>query len=245
MVLLSTVFFAVFGLDDWRLLACIWAIVPLCNTVLFAIVPINDLVEEGEGETRRQLLSHPLFWAMMGLMVCAGASEIIMAQWASTFAEMGLGVSKSMGDLLGPCLFALLMGAARVLSAVLSRRIPLDRLMGGSCLLCIFSYLLAILAPQPILALLGCGLCGLSVGVMWPGTFSIASEHIPKGGFPMFAILAFCGDVGCMVGPTAAGQIAAACEGDLKAAFAFALIFPLAALGILIGVRKRKRGIKR
>ena len=240
-VLISTLLFAIFGLDKWPLLACLWAIIPLCDIFLFALVPINDLVKEGEGETRRALLSRPLFWAMMGLMICAGASEITMAQWASGFAEAGLGVPKAMGDLLGPCLFALLMGTARVLSAVLSGRVSLYTLMGGSCLLCIFSYLIAVIAPHPVIALLGCGLCGLSVGVLWPGTFSLAAKKLPRGGFPMFAILAFCGDVGCMTGPTVAGQIADARGGDLKAAFLFTLIFPIGALLLLWLLRRTQK----
>ncbi len=240
-VLISTLLFSVFGLEHWPIFSCLWALIPMCDILLFAFVPINDLVKEGEGETRRQLLSRPTFWAMMGLMICSGAAEITMSQWASGFAEAGLGVPKAMGDLLGPCLFALLMGTARILSAVLSRRVSLYTLMGGSCVLCVLSYLIAVLAPHPIIALLACGLCGLSVGVMWPGSFSLAAEHIPLGGFPMFAILAFCGDLGCTTGPTLAGQIAAARGGDLKAAFIFALIFPLCALAILIGLRRGKK----
>ena len=239
-VLISTLLFAIFGLEHWPIFACLWALIPMCDIVLFAFVPINDLVKDGEGETRRQLLSRPIFWGMMGLMICSGAAEITMAQWASGFAEAGLGVPKAMGDLLGPCLFALLMGVARIFSAVLSGHFSLYTLMGGSCILCIISYLIAILAPHPVIALLGCGLCGLSVGVLWPGTFSIAARHLPRGGFPMFAILAFCGDVGCMTGPTAAGQIAVACGGDLKAAFMFALIFPICALFILMGLGHSK-----
>ena len=240
-VLISTLLFALFGLDKWPLFACLWAIIPLCDIFLFALVPINNLVKEGEGETRRALLSRPLFWAMMGLMFCAGASEITMAQWASGFAEAGLGVPKAMGDLLGPCLFALLMGLARILSAVLSGRISLYAMMGGSCLLCIFSYLLAVIAPHPVIALLGCGLCGLSVGVLWPGTFSLAAKKLPRGGFPMFAILAFCGDVGCMTGPTVAGRIADTHGGDLKAAFLFTLIFPISALLLLWLLRHTRK----
>ena len=240
-VLISTLLFAVFGLDKWPLFACLWAIIPLCDIFLFAVVPIHDLVKEGEGETRRALLSRPLFWAMMGLMICAGAAEITMAQWASGFAEAGLGVPKAMGDLLGPCLFALLMGTARILSAVLSGRVSLYTLMGGSCLLCIFSYLVAVIAPHPVIALLGCGLCGLSVGVLWPGTFSLAAKKLPRGGFPMFAILAFCGDVGCMTGPTIAGRIADARGGDLKVAFLFTLIFPMGALLLLWLLRRTQK----
>lgn len=240
-VLISTLLFAIFGLEHWPIFACLWALIPACDILLFAIVPINDLIKEGEGETRRELLSRPLFWALMGLMICAGAAEITMAQWSSGFAEAGLGVPKAMGDLLGPCLFALLMGTARVLSAILAGRVSLYTLMGGSCVLCILSYLIAVLAPHPVIALLGCGLCGLSVGVLWPGTFSLAAKKLPRGGFPMFAILAFCGDVGCMTGPTLAGKIADACDGDLKVAFLFTLIFPICAIALLILLRRSKK----
>jgi fucose permease len=243
-VLISTLLFAIFGLSHWRLFACLWALIPALDIVLFAVVPINDLVKEGEGETRRKLLSRPVFWALMGLMICAGAAEITMAQWASGFAEAGLGVPKAVGDLLGPCLFALLMGSARILSAVLSGRVSLFLLMGGSCVLCILSYLTAATVPHPFIALLACGLCGLSVGVLWPGTFSIAAGRLPRGGFPMFAILAFCGDVGCMIGPTLAGQIADACDGDLKVAFLVTLLFPVCAIALLFMLRRDKK-IKR
>ncbi|MBO7175999.1 MAG: MFS transporter [Clostridia bacterium] len=240
-VLISTLLFSLFGLQYWPLIACFWALIPMCDIILFLFVPINDLVSEGEGETRRQLLSRPIFWALMGLMFCAGASEITMSQWASGFAETGLGVPKAMGDLLGPCLFALLMGSARLLTAKLSRCMPLNRLLTVSCLLCILSYLIAVFAPHPIVALMGCGLCGLSVGAMWPGTFSLAAAHLPRGGFPMFAILAFCGDVGCTVGPTLSGQIAAICDGNLKAAYLFAILFPICALGILMTLCQKKK----
>lgn len=243
-VLISTLLFAIFGLEHWPIFACLWALIPAADIVLFAFVPINDLVKEGEGETRRALLSRPVFWAMMGLMICSGAAEITMAQWASGFAEAGLGVPKAVGDLLGPCLFAVLMGTARILSAVLSGRVSLYLLMGGSCALCILSYLTAAVVPHPFIALLACGLCGLSVGVLWPGTFSIAASRLPRGGFPMFAILAFCGDVGCMIGPTAAGRIADACNGDLKAAFLFTLLFPVCAIVLLVLLRRDKK-IKR
>jgi fucose permease len=243
-VLISTLLFAIFGLSHWRLFACLWALIPALDIVLFAVVPINDLVKEGEGETRRKLLSRPVFWALMGLMICAGAAEITMAQWASGFAEAGLGVPKAVGDLLGPCLFALLMGTARILSALLSGRVPLRLLMFAGCVLCILSYLTAATVPHPFIALLACGLCGLSVGVLWPGTFSIAAGRLPRGGFPMFAILAFCGDVGCMIGPTLAGQIADACDGDLKVAFLVTLLFPVCAIALLFMLRRDKK-IKR
>ncbi|MBQ7322802.1 MAG: MFS transporter [Clostridia bacterium] len=245
-VLLSTLLFSLFGLRLWPYVACLWALIPLCDVFLFAFVPIRDLVQEGGGESRRQLLSHRSFLMLMGLMFCAGAAEITMAQWASGFAEAGLGVPKAMGDLLGPCLFALLMGSARLLSAALAGRVSLYALMGGSSLLCVASYLIAVFAPHPVIALLGCALCGLSVGVMWPGTFSLAAEHLPRGGFPMFAILAFCGDLGCMLGPTASGQLASLCGGDMRVIFLFALIFPIGAIALLAMLRRNlvKRGKK-
>lgn len=240
-VLVSTVLFLLFGVESWQAVALLWACIPLIDAILFALVPIRDLVREGEGETRRRLLSRPMMWAVMGLMLCAGAVEITMAQWASAFAESGLGVSKALGDLLGPCLFAVLMGTARLITAALSPRVALTTLMRVSLVLCILSHLITILAPHPLLSLCGCALCGLSVGALWPGTFSLAAERLPQGGFPMFALLAFCGDVGCTLGPTVAGQIAAAAGGDLRAAFLFALIFPICALILLRTLRPAHR----
>lgn len=226
-VLLSTVFFTLAGISNWKIIAILWAVVPFVNSFVFMKVPILTLVEEGEGMGLRQLFNMKLFWVFAMLMVCAGASEQAMSQWASAFAESGLKVSKTIGDLAGPCLFSILMGSSRVFYAKYSEKVDLMGFMKGSAVLCIVSYLLACFSPFPILALLGCGLCGLSVGIMWPGTFSLASAACPRGGTAMFAMFALFGDLGCSLGPTIVGTISGKFGGNLKAGLLFAIFFPI------------------
>lgn len=236
-VLLSTAFFAVAGMENWRILCALWALVPAFNVLYFRMVPIRTLEEEHETMPVLQLFRQKMFWVFFVLMLCAGASELSMSQWASAFAEAGLHVDKAVGDLAGPCMFAVFMGAARVLHAKLTDRIPLMQFMIGCGLLCIVSYLMAVYAPVPALGLLGCGLCGFSVGVMWPGTFSLATETLPGGGTAMFALLALAGDVGCSFGPTVVGM-AAVESGDLKGGLLMAILFPvLLCIGLLLWKR--------
>lgn len=190
-VLLSTVFFGIFGIANWKILACIWALIPVINAFVFAKAPIAPLIEEGEsGMTMLDLCKSKVFWVMMLMMLCAGASEQAVSQWASTFAEKGLGVTKTIGNLAGPMTFAILMGSSRAFYGKFGHKIDLDRFMLGSSVLCIFSYLLIAASPIPFLSLVGCGICGLSVGIMWPGTFSKASVALKNGGTAMFALLA-------------------------------------------------------
>lgn len=190
-VLVSTVFFGIFGITNWKILACIWALIPVINAFVFAKTPIAPLIEEGEsGMTMLDLCKSKVFWVMMLMMLCAGASEQAVSQWASTFAEKGLGVTKTIGDLAGPMTFAILMGSSRAFYGKFGHKIDLDRFMLGSSVLCIFSYLLIAASPIPFLSLVGCGICGLSVGIMWPGTFSKASVALKNGGTAMFALLA-------------------------------------------------------
>lgn len=237
-VLFSTLFFQAFGIGSWRILACLWALIPLCNFVLFAKVPIAPLIPDGKrGFSLRELFRGKLFWVFMLMMLCAGASEQAVSQWASTFAERGLGVSKTMGDLTGPMFFAILMGSSRAFYGKYGDRIDLNRFMRMSCLLCIASYLLISLSPSPVLSLLGCGICGLSVGIMWPGSFSQASAAIPGGGTAMFAMLALAGDLGCSAGPTLAGMVSSAVGDNLKIGILAAIIFPAL---LLLGVRLLK-----
>lgn len=227
-VLISTLFFWMFGIDHWKIMACIWAIVPFANMILFAKVPIASLIEEGEkGMTIGELFRQKLFWILMLMMICAGASEQAVSQWASTFAELGLGVSKAVGDLAGPMLFAVLMGSARAFYGKYGDRIELDRFMTGSCMLCVLSYLCISLVPNPVIGFAGCALCGLSVGIMWPGTFSKATASITKGGTAMFALLALAGDVGCSGGPTVVGMVSGALGDNLKMGILAGIIFPL------------------
>ncbi len=238
-VLLSTLFFAAAGRENWKLLCFLWALVPVCNAVYFWKVPIRTLEEEHAPMSLGRLFRQKLFWVFMVLMLCAGASEQAMSQWASLFAEAGLSVEKAVGDLAGPCMFAALMGTARVLSARMSGRISMKNMMLGSGLLCIFSYLLAAYAPSPVLGLAGCGICGFSVGVLWPGTFSLASRTLPGGGTAMFALLALAGDLGCSFGPTAVG-FSAAESGMLKSGLLMAVLFPTAlCIGVLLWRRMK------
>ena len=242
-VLLSTAFFAAFGTEHWKLLVLLWAVIPLGNLILFAKVPIYSLNEEGEhGCGMAALFRMPVFWRLMVMMLCAGASEQAVSQWASTFAEQGLGVSKVVGDLAGPMAFALLMGTARLIYGRIGERLDLDRFMKYSVLLCIASYLIIALAPMPLLGLIGCAVCGFSVGILWPGTFSKASAAIKNGGTALFAMLALAGDVGCSGGPTLAGFVSSVCGNNLHMGVLSAIVFPAAMLGCLLleeGRRKR------
>ena len=240
-ILGSTLFFAIFGTENWHFLTLIWAAVPLLNTVNFISCPIERLVEDGEGMGIGRLLRLPLFLLMILLMICVGASEATMAQWASAFTESALGVSKTVGDLVGPCLFAVFMGLSRVFYGKKSERLDLSRFMIGCGALCVTCYLLAALSPIPIIGLVGCALCGLSVGIMWPGTISISSQKCPKGGTAMFAFLALAGDLGASVGPGMVGGIADAVGGNLKTGLLFATVFPVVMIfGLILLVRRFK-----
>ena len=243
-ILGSTVFFAIFGTSGWRILTLIWAAVPLVNTVNFLSCPIERLVDDGEGMGIGRLLRLPLFWLMIVLMICAGASEATMAQWASAFTESALGVSKTVGDLAGPCLFAVFMGVARVFYGKFSEKLDLSKVMLGCGGLCVVCYLLASLSPIPMLGLVGCALCGLSVGIMWPGTISISSQKCPRGGTAMFAFLALAGDLGATVSPAMVGGIAEAAEGNLKTGLLFAIFFPVVLiLGLVLLVKKQGKKV--
>lgn len=237
-ILVSTLFFSLFGIGRWRVLSLLWAILPLLNALYYSQVPIAALHEAGETMPVRRLVASKSFWVFVLLMVCAGASEQAMSQWASAFAESGLQISKSVGDLAGPCMFSILMGLSRVLYAKFSEKIPLVAFMTGSGVLCILSYLIATLSPYPLLSLVGCGLCGLSVGILWPGAFSLAAASCPKGGTAMFALLALAGDLGCTSGPSAVGFISNAAGGDLKAGLLAAIIFPVLLLFGLFACKK-------
>lgn len=231
---LSTVFFALFGTRSWRYLALMWAAVPLANAFVFFKVPIAPLIEDGEkGLSIKELFKNKMFWIFMLLMLCSGASEQAVSQWASTFAERGLGVSKTIGDLTGPMLFSVLMGLSRLIYGKFGGRIKLDSIMLGSGVLCILSYLIITLTDSPVLGLCGVALCGLSVGIMWPGTFSKASASIKGGGTAMFALLALCGDLGCSGGPTFAGMMASHFGDNLKIGILCAIVFP-AVLSLIV-----------
>ena len=241
-VLLSTLFFALLGTGRWQILAVLWAIVPAVNMLVFTRVPVADLIPEGETAVPlKDLLKNRLFWLFLLLMICAGASEQAVSQWASAFAEQGLGVSKTIGDLTGPMFFAVMMGCSRLIYGKFGEQVPLKKFIIGSCLLCLASYLVISLSPYPVLGLLGCGICGFSVGILWPGTFSMASAAMPTGGTAMFALLALGGDIGCGSGPTWVGLISSAAGDNLKTGILCAVIFPVLMLTGVFLLPRRSR----
>ena len=226
-VILSTVFFHAAGISNWRLLACLWALIPLANTVYFLFVPLYPIVNEEHKVPVKKMLGQKTFWLLIVIMICAGASEQAMSQWASAFAEAGLQVSKTAGDLAGPCAFALFMGASRAIYGKYSHRLPLMKMMIGSALLCIVCYLIAALSRNPFVGLIGCALCGFSVGIFWPGTFSTAAIALPNAGTAMYAFMALAGDVGCSAGPSLVGFIANANGNNLQLGILAAILFPV------------------
>ena len=236
-ILLSTLFFRIAGIQHWRVLAVLWALIPLVNCFAFARVPILSVTGDAEPLSLSELVSNKLFWLFMVIMICAGASEHSMSQWASAYAESALGVVKTAGDLAGPGGFAFLMGTSRALYGKYSERIPLRTAMTLSALLCVASYALATMTHQPLYGLIGCALCGFSVGLFWPGTFSLMAVRMPGAGTAMYALMALAGDVGCSLGPTIVGFAANAMNNDLKAGLLYAMVFPLL---ILIGIRLLK-----
>jgi fucose permease len=237
-VVFSTLFFSVTGIKNWRVLACIWALIPLINSFYFSKVPIAVLVDEAEKMPLFEMFKNKLFWLFIILMICSGASEHSMSQWASAFAESGLKVSKTIGDLAGPCLFATFMGISRVFYSKYSEKISLHRFMVGSGVLCITGYLLASLSSNPAVGFIGVGIIGLSVGILWPGTFSIAAKGIPRGGTAMFALLALAGDLGCSAGPTVVGMVSGAYNDDLRKGILYAILFPFL---LLVGLSLYKK----
>lgn len=243
-VLLSTLFFRLFGISNWKYMALFWVLIPLLNIFFFCKVPIAPLLsEEEKGMSALELLKSKLFWILVVLMICAGACEQSVSQWASTFAEKGLRVSKTIGDLAGPMLFAVLMGSARTFYGKYGDRIDLHKFMFGSGILCLFSYLLISLSPSPVLGLAGCGLCGLSVGILWPGTFSIASASLHSGGTLLFALLALGGDIGCSFGPTVVGIASGLWNDNLQYGILTAIVFPALLLLFLILIRKASKSM--
>ena len=237
-ILGSTVFFAVFSVKNWHILALLWAVIPFVNAFNFLKCPIERLTEDGEGMKMGQLFRIPLFWLMALLMVCSGASEISMAQWASAFTESAMGVSKTIGDLAGPCLFAVLMGISRVFYGKMSEKLDLTKTMLGCGALCILCYLLTSLSSLPVLGLMGCALCGISVGIMWPGTLSISAQKCPKGGTVMFALLALAGDLGGSIGPSLVGSVSSMADGNLKTGLLVATLFPALLIAGLVVLKK-------
>lgn len=236
-VLLSTVYFAIFGVGLWRYLPVLWALIPFINSFLFGVCPLGKPVSESQRTRSKTLFTSPVFITLFIIMLSAGASEMAMSQWASYFAERALGVSKSVGDLLGPCSFAVLMGTARILFARFEPKLSLRKTLTASATLCVVCYMVAALSPLPIISLLGCTLCGLSTGVMWPGVLSLAAEKFENGGGQMFAYLAFAGDIGCASGPALVSLVANSY--DLRMGLLLVIIFPAVMIAGAIKLRSK------
>lgn len=240
-VLLSTVFFVIFGIQNWRICAIAWSLIPIVNGFLFTKVPMAPLISEGEqGMTMGQLFRSRVFWVLLLMMLCAGASELAIGQWASAFAEKGLGISKAAGDLAGPMSFAVLMGVVRVFYGKFGHKLNLDTFIGLSAGVCMIAYLLIVLVPDPVIGLIGCGLCGIGVSILWPGILSKASCTLRNGGTTMFALLAVAGDLGCSSGPLLVGLVSDIAGGNLRAGILAALIFPVLLIVGLLMNRKKK-----
>lgn len=239
-VLVSTVFFRLFGIGNWRAMALLWAILPVVVGAFFCIVPIDPLIGEGQtGMTWKELGKSRLFWLMVVLMICAGASEHAVSQWASAFAERGLGISKTLGDLAGPLAFAALMGMTRMLHGAKGKKWNIRALLIFSACLCLTSYLMISLIPNPVVNLIGCALCGIAISLIWPCTLTLAAKALPLGGTAMYALLALSGDIGCSSGPTLVGFVSGAFGEDLKTGILAACLFPIA---ILLCLWKSKLG---
>ena len=237
-VLFSTLFFFAFGIENWRIMACVWALVPLANIYNFATCPIEHLVEDGKGMSIGQLCKTPIFWIAVVLMACAGASELSMAQWASAYAESALGLSKTLGDLAGPCMFAITMGISRVFYGKYGEKVDLTVYMLGSGALCLVCYVLASMTANPVWGLVGCIVCGFSVGIMWPGTLSISSARMPMGGTALFALLAMAGDLGGAFGPSIVGYVTQAAGDNLRMGLRVGCIFPILLMVGLVLMRR-------
>ena len=240
----STLFFTLFGLENWRLLACLWALIPLYNIINFATCPIEPIVQDSEGMSMKQLLSNRMFWFFLLLMIATGASESSMAQWTSAFAEASLGVDKSIGDLAGPCGFAFCMGLGRLWYGKKGQKMDLSAYMTIAGILCFAAYLTASLSTVPIVAFVGCMICGMAVSIMWPGSISLTSAQIPGGGTALFALLALAGDVGGTLGPSLVGLGTQSSENDIQSGLLAASAFPILLVISLLCIRRKKAKTK-
>ena len=240
-ILISSLFFFLFGMNSWKWLAVMWALIPAINIYNFATCPIEHLVNDGNGMGVRQLFRTPVVWLAICLMICSGASELAMAQWASAYAEAALGLSKTFGDLIGPCMFAITMGISRLIFGKYGEKMDLMKFMTGSGILCVICYLLTTLSSNQVIGLAGCIVCGFSVGIMWPGTISITSKRVPAGGTAMFALLAMAGDLGGSIGPGIVGYVTQNSDNNIRVGMGIGLIFPLVLLIMLFILCKGKK----
>ena len=241
-ILISTVLLRIFGNENWKWVACIWAVIPIVNIYNFLTCPIEHLTDEGEGYSMGKLFTLPTFWICIVLMICAGASELAMAQWSSAYVEATLGFTKTVGDIVGPCLFAVTMGLCRVLYGKFGEKINLIGFMIASGVLCVICYILVSFSEKPIIGLIGCIVCGASVGIMWPGTISITSKRIPLGGTAMFALLAMAGDLGGSIGPAIVGVVSQAAGDNLHAGMMVGMIFPMVLIVAIILLSRMRTG---
>lgn len=239
-IVCSTLFFTLFGLDNWRILACLWALIPLYNIVNFATCPIEPIAQDSEGMSMTQLLGNRMFWLFLLLMIAAGASESSMAQWTSAFAEASLGVDKAIGDLAGPCSFAFCMGLGRLWYSKKGQKLELSSYMAWAGILCFAAYLTASFSPVPLIAFVGCMVSGLAVGIMWPGSISLTSARIPGGGTALFALLALAGDLGGTLGPSLVGIATSSCENNIQSGLLAASVFPVLLVVSLLCLRSIK-----
>lgn len=240
-VVISSLYFLIIGIEHWQGLALFWSLIPLLNGLFFTQVPIRHVLADHHKQySFKQLLNNRVFLIMALLMVGAGASEQAVSQWMSAFTETSLGISKSFSDLTGPMIFALAMGLSRLLYGKYGKHISIKKFMTGSAVLCFISYLVIAFSPWMALSLIGCALTGMSVGIMWPGIFSLSAKEIPRGGTMMFAFLALAGDIGCAVGPAVVGFTAGRADNTLQTGILYAAVFPLVLLvGLYINSRRQ------
>ncbi len=262
-ILLSTVFFLLVGIDRWYIMAFVWGILPLASGIMLLLVPIRSLGGGSTGSSVKYLFGKKQFWLLMTVMLAAGAAELSMAQWASYFAECGLGVTKTLGDLLGPCAFAVAMATTRLLFGIYGKRLRIEKCLAVSFVLCTLTYLIAALAENPFVSLLGCMLCGATVALLWPGSYTLGAEILPRGGTPMFALFALAGDLGAAAGPTLVALVSDGITGGsltapsfifgeassvgIRSGLLLAAVFPLVAALVcllLIRVAKTKPKVK-
>lgn len=241
-ILFSTLLLFIIGNHNWWIISILWAIVPAFASLLFSKVPVNTLPKE-EKKSAISLFKNKIFLLFLLLMTASGAAEIAVAQWASMFVETALGVSKTTGDLLGPCMFALLMGISRVIYAKYSEKLNLSNYIAFCGILCIISYLVMVFVPDKYIALAAVGVVGFSVGIMWPGTLSLVSLKFPLGGTVMFAYLAIFGDIGCTTGPALAAAVsenAVLLGSPLKAGILACVVFPATVVVLTLLLKKMR-----
>ena len=231
-IIVSTLFFVFFGIKNWKIMSVIWACLPLLNSIYCVFIPINQLTSKGGALSFKKLFSNKVFWMFLLIMVCAGSTELTVAQWASALAERNLHVSKTVGDLLGPCMFALFMGIVRALYAKISHKIVIENAILLSGIIGVIGYLMIALFENPVISLAGCAICGVASALLWPGTLSLSAKTIYGGGTAMFAFLALGGDLGCSVGPGIAGWVSEIFGGNLQLGILSGIIFPI---GIIAG----------